>query len=286
MERLSIILPAYNEEATIGDLIHRIRALSLDGAEIIVVDDGSSDRTAEVASSAGAKVIKHPYNIGNGAAVKTGAKSAKGDVILLMDADGQHQPEDIPKLLEHIEGYDMVVGARGKRARVSLFRSLGNWFFIKVANYLSGEKIPDLTSGFRVIRRKRMEEFLHILPNRFSYPTTLTLSLIKSGYFIKYVMLDTIKNREEGRSKIKPFQDGIRFVIIIARIIMLFSPLRIFLPLSIIFFLVGTGLLIYNLVNLNIQESTILFLLISVLMFSFGLLADQVAHIRREIKNV
>ena len=280
---LSVIIPACNERESIGDIVRRVKAV-LDQAEVIVVDDGSTDGTAEQAASAGARVISHPYNIGNGAAVKTGVRHASGEVLVLLDGDGQHPPEDIPQLLAEMDRYDMVIGARNRDSNVSAFRSLGNWGLILVANYLTGTKIPDLTSGFRAIRRERMREFLHLLPNTFSYPATITIALLKSGYPVQWVPLSSIQKRQRGKSKIEPWRDGLRFINIMLRIIMLFDPQRIFLPASALFLVVGCGLVGYNLiVSGGIQESSMLLIIVGVFTFFFGLLADQVAHIRREL---
>ncbi|MBM3253798.1 MAG: glycosyltransferase family 2 protein, partial [Candidatus Omnitrophica bacterium] len=236
--KVSVVLPAYNEEKSVGKLVREIKTLNND-FEVIVVDDGSSDNTFAVAQSAGAFVIKHPYNIGNGAAVKSGVRIANGDIVILMDADGQHSPKDIPKLLTSIDNFDMVVGTRTGRSNLSWYRSIGNKILIKVAEFLSGHKIPDLTSGFRAIRREKLRELLHLFPNRYSYPTTITLAILKSGYFIRYLPLDSINRRREGESKLQPIRDGIRFINIMLRIIMLFDPQKIFIPSSILFFTIG-----------------------------------------------
>jgi len=280
---VSVIIPAYNERQTIGDIVRRVRAV-LEQAEVIVVDDGSTDGTAEEAVNAGAKVISHPYNIGNGAAVKTGIRHASGEVLVFLDGDGQHPPEDIPQLLAEIDRYDMVIGARTRDSNVSAFRSLGNWGLILVANYLTGMKIPDLTSGFRAIKRERMREFLHLLPNTFSYPSTITIALLKAGYPVQWVPLSSIQKRQQGKSKIKPWRDGLRFVNIMLRVIMLFDPQKLFLPISLLMCLGGAALLLYDVIIFNnIQESAMLLLIVGVFTFLFGFLADQVAHIRREL---
>jgi glycosyltransferase involved in cell wall biosynthesis len=283
--KVSIIMPAYNEEASIGEVLEKIKSLNME-AEIIVVDDASEDKTGEVASAAGAKVITHPYNMGNGAAVKTGMRNAEGDIFLLLDADRQHPPEAIPDIIEKMKTYDMVVGARTLKSKVSAFRTFGNFILKKFAEYLSGHKIADLTSGFRAIKRDIAIEFIHLLPNGFSYPTTLTLALFRSGYFVNYHMLHSISKREKGSSKIKPFKNGFEFILLIMRLIMLFDPLRIFLPLSIIILMGGIGLLGYQIIIFNsVKGGSLLTILAGIFIFCFGLIADQNAAIRRELRK-
>ncbi|PIX16585.1 MAG: glycosyl transferase [Elusimicrobia bacterium CG_4_8_14_3_um_filter_50_9] len=282
---VSVIIPAYNEGASIGELLQRIAALKLDG-EVIVVDDCSVDRTREIATDAGVKVLSHPYRMGNGAAVKTGMRKAKGDIILLLDADLQHPPEIIPQILKKMEVFDMVVAARTSKSDVSLFRSAGNFILRRVAQSLTQHKIPDLTSGFRAVRRDLAMEFIHLLPNGFSYPTTLTLSFLKTGYFVGYENVESIKKREQGKSKIQPFKNGFEFVLLIMRIIMLFDPLRIFMPVSMLFFALGAGLVIHQLIVFGaVKGGSVLALLTAVFLFFFGLIADQSAAIRRELRR-
>ena len=280
--KISIILPTYNEAATIDDIIKRIKNVNSD-FEIIVVDDGSTDNSAKIAEKAGARVIRHPYNIGNGAAVKTGARNAEGDVLVFMDADGQHQPEDIPKLLEYLPEYDMVVGARTKQSKVSAFRTFGNTGLRKIAEFLSNQKIPDLTSGFRVVKKDRFIEFLHILPNRYSYPTTITIATLKAGYFIKYVPLDSIRKRTKGKSNLKPFRDGFRFINIMIRIIMLFNPQKIFMPTGLTTIFIGICLAIWQLLYRDgIHGSPIIVCIIGVFIVMFGLLAEQISYLHNK----
>ena len=282
-ESLSVVIPAYNEETTIARIVREVRQFC-DADEILVVDDGSTDGTAAEATAAGALVVQHPYNIGNGAAVKTGIRNARGDILLFMDGDGQHSPEDIPKLLAHAGTFDMVVGARTKNAKVSAFRSIGNWGLVKVAEYLSGHSIPDLTSGFRAFRRDRILRYIHLLPNRYSYPTTSILAFLQAGYTIKYVPMDTVRKRQAGTSNIAPFRDGFRFMNIMLRIIMLFAPQKIFIPASLGLLTLGLGLLGHNIiVQNNINDASIIVITVGSFTFFFGLLADQIAHIRREL---
>lgn len=286
---VSVIIPAYNEAETIKEVIQGIKDAGLklgdEGFEIIVVDDGSTDYTGELAKDAGAKVIRHPYNIGNGASIKTGVRAATKDYLVLMDGDLQHNPADIPKLLAGLENYDMVVGARTKGFHLSFIRSFLNSILNKIASVLAGHKVVDLTSGFRAIKKERMLEFLHLLPNTFSYPSTITLAMFKAGYPVKYEELSSITKRSKGKSKIRLMNDGVRFLYITARIIMLFDPLKFFLPASFLLFIIGIGLALYQLATKGgIFGGSLFTLLVSVFIFFFGFLADQIASIRRQIK--
>lgn len=281
---VTIIIPAHNEEEGIADVINGIKQLK-EGYEIIVVDDGSADNTYKLASETGIKVIRHPYNKGYGAALKTGIRNAEGDVVLFMDADGQHKPSDIKKLMQHIGEYDMVVGARTKKSKISLLRRPGKKILGITANYLAGMKIPDLNSGFRALKKSLALEFMHILPNSFSFSTTISLALITSGYSVKYVPIEAPER--VGRSKIKPFRDGFRFILMIVRTIALFNPLKIFLPISILLFLSGVSYLIYEVIfYTDISDTSLLLIISSLLIFFFGILSDQVSVLirGREIK--
>jgi glycosyltransferase involved in cell wall biosynthesis len=229
---VTIIIPAHNEGAEIGNIIHRIQAID-PAYDILVIDDGSRDQTAAVASEAGARVISHPYNIGNGAAIKTGSRHATGDIVLMIDADGQHPPESIPLLLEKMDQFTMAVGARTPRSRVSQYRSLGNTIMRRLAMYLTEAYIADLTSGFRAIHRDVLLEYVHLFPNTYSYPTTITMSLLKDGYPVAWVPMDSIGIRKSGQSGVRPIRDGMRFIAIMIRVVMLFSPQKVFLPVGI-----------------------------------------------------
>jgi glycosyltransferase involved in cell wall biosynthesis len=277
---VTIIIPAHNEEEGIADAINGIKRLNV-GYEIIVVDDGSTDNTYKLASETGVKIIRHPYNKGYGAALKTGIRNAEADVVLFMDADGQHKPSDIQKLLQYIrEEYDMVVGARTKKSKISLLRRPGKKVLSITANYLAGVKIPDLNSGFRALKKSVVLEFMHILPNSFSFSTTITLALITSGYSVKYVPIEAPER--VGTSKIKPFRDGFRFILMIVRTIALFNPLKIFLPVSLLLFLSGVSYLIYEvIVYVDISDTSLLLIISSLLIFFFGVLSDQVSVLIR-----
>lgn len=285
--RVSVILPAKDEAESIGVLLSRIKDVpGADEWEIIVVDDGSVDATAEVAEQHGARVVQHPENQGNGASVRSGGTAATGDILVFMDADGQHPPEDIPKLLEHIGSYDMVVGERCADSDVSRFRSIGNWVLNGVAQYTSQHPIPDLTSGFRVVKKGCFERFKHLFPQRYSYPTTITLSMLLDGFFVKYVPLPGIGRRQGGTSNIKPFRDGARFLKIILRIVILFNPMRFFMPISLMTLAVGSTWVVIDCLvegRVLLEQGPLLVILFSAGLFFFGILADQISHVRREI---
>jgi glycosyltransferase involved in cell wall biosynthesis len=275
---VTILLPAYNEEQSIGETIRKIKELYPD-YEIFVVDDGSTDRTKEEAVKAGAHVWSHPHNIGNGAAIKTGLRYASGDWIVMMDADGQHDPADIAKLLENKDKYDMIVGARSKGSKTSLHRDLANFIYNWLASYVTKFKVEDLTSGFRLINSETVRKYIYLLPNTFSYPSTLTMAYLRSGLSLKYVPIQT--KARTGKSKIKLFQDGIHFFLIITKIATLFSPFRIFLPVSLTFFM--TGLLYYLFTYITQHRFTNMSMLLlssSVIIFMMGLISEQISQMR------
>lgn len=281
-ERTSVLIPAFEEESAIADIIAEIQSLG-DWKEVIVVDDGSKDGTADAAAKAGAKVIRHPYNKGNGAAVKTAVRAAVGEFIVLMDADGQHPPADIAKLTEKLGDYDLVIGARAFKSRASLSRGLGNGALNRFASMLSGFPISDLTSGFRAAKRSLFREFLHLFPNGFSYPTTSTLAFLKAGYSVCFVPIEGKKRGGSEKSKMRPWREGWRFVMLILRMITLFSPLRIFFPISLVFFLVGTGYMIWTMITqTHVTNTSVLLITGAAVLFLFGLLSEQIAALRFE----
>lgn len=282
---VSVVIPAYNEAHGIARVIERIRTY-IPTAEIIVVDDCSQDDTAAVARAAGARVIRHPVNRGNGAAVKTGIRRAHGEVVLLMDADGQMDPRYIPDLLSGIAaGYDMVVGARTRDTQGdSIFRRLGNRALDALGSYLVETEVRDLTSGYRAIRREVIMEFINLLPNRYSYPTTSTLALLKAGYHVGYVPVMG-QRRQGGRSGQKLLRNGIRFGLIILRIVSLFAPLRIYLPVALVMqvFALISFLISFFLTDpfrFHIPNSSVGLFVGSIIIFMFGLNAEQVAALR------
>lgn len=275
-----IIIPAANEEKTIAGVIQGLKQTLGEGCKITVIDDGSQDKTAEAARGAGAGLIQHPYRIGNGACVKTGLRNAKADIVILMDADNQHLAEDIPKILAQIDRFDMVIGSRS----FSKFsaRDLANRFYNRFASYVSLFKIQDLTCGFRAVRRREALKFLYLLPNSFSYPSTLTLAFLKTGRSIKYVPVSSPK-RKEGKSKINLFKDGVRFFLIILRIATFFSPLRVFLPISLLFFTCGLGYYLYTFVSFHrFTNMSALLFTASIIIFMLGLISEQIAQLRMD----
>ncbi len=284
VRKISVILPALNEAASIGGLIEGIRRVAearqrTDLFEIVVVDDGSSDGTGEVAARAGARVVRHPYNIGNGAAVKAGMRVAGGDLFVLMDGDGQHRPEEIPALVDALEEHAMVVGARRPNGHASLPRRVANAVYNRFASYVTGRRIPDLTSGFRVVRAGVAQRFLYLLPNTFSYPTTITLACFKTGLPVKYVPIDARKR--EGKSKIKVLKDGARFFLIILKIATFFSPFRVFFPLSLLSFALGFGYYLYTFITEHRFTNMAMMLIVQgVILFALALISEQIAQLR------
>ena len=280
---VSIIIPAYNEGAVIGDVLRRMHDALPAGAdwEIIVVDDGSDDGTHAAAVDAGARVVRHPYNKGNGAAVKSGLRAARGERLCLLDADGQHDPHEIAKLVARLDEYDMVIGTRSKGAGGGLLRRLGNAFYTRLASYLAERRIPDITSGFRAARRVPMLEFLPLYPNGFSYPITSTLAFIKAGYSVGFEPINV--SHRVGNSKIRLLRDGLKFFLITLRIVTLFSPLRVFLPLAALLFAVGAGNGVYTIATVTkVTNTSVLMCLASLFIFLIGLVSEQIALMRLE----
>ena len=272
---LSIIIPAKNEAASIANVVARASA-EFQEAEIIVVDDGSTDATAELAEQAGAKVIRHPESLGNGATVKSGARAARGAILAFMDGDGQHDPRELRQLLGKLdEGYQMAIGARDSGSHASVGRWFANGIYNEIASQLTGRKILDLTSGFRAARASLFRQFLYLLPNGFSYPTTITMAFLRSGY---PVCFEPIKVADRtGKSHIRPIRDGVRFLVIIFKIATLYSPLKIFLPVSGLFFATGLGYYAYTYVTAGrFTNMSMLMLSAAVIVFLIGLISEQI----------
>jgi glycosyltransferase involved in cell wall biosynthesis len=277
---ISIVIPAMNESGAIEGVVTRLLAAA-PWREILVIDDGSSDDTGARAAAAGARVIRHPYNKGNGAAVKTGIRNATGEFILIVDADGQHPPADAERLAVLLGEYDLVVGARSSQTQATTGRRFGNGALNALASYLTGRAIPDLTSGFRGARRECLREFIHLLPNGFSTPTTTTLAFIKAGYNVTFVPIQA--QQRFGQSKIRFARDGAKFFLILLKIITLFSPLRIFAPVSLAAFALGA---VYGLINMlatgKIPNGAVLLILFGAIVLLVGLVSEQISSLRFE----
>ena len=272
---LSIVIPAKNEAENLKGSLPRLLAV-VANAEVIVVNDGSTDDTLAICEQHGVTVVTHPYSKGNGAAIKTGAKSAKGEVIVFLDGDGQHKSEDIPRLLEKLAtGYDLVVGARGKQSQADSFRAIANGVYNWLSSAITGHKILDLTSGFRAVKADKFKEFLYLLPNGFSYPTTSTMAFFRAGYSVGYMPIQT--GQRLGESHISLLKDGIRFLLIIFKVGILYSPVKIFLPIAAVFF--GTGVLnyIYTYTTQGtFTNMSAVLLMTAIIVFLIGLVSEQV----------
>lgn len=278
MSRISIILPAKNEAAALKDLLPRLTAAQ-PGAEIIVVDDGSTDDTKAVCAENGVACLSSPYSMGNGAAIKRGVRAATGDILVFMDGDGQHDPMDIARLVGRLaEGYDMVIGARSWESQAGVGRGLANTLYNWLASQMTGQVVADLTSGFRVARANRFREFIHLLPNGFSYPTTSTMAFFRSAYGVAY---EPIKAAERvGKSHIKPLKDGLRFLLIIFKIATLYSPLKLFVPVSFAFFLMGSANYAYTyFLYGRLTNGSALMWSAAVIVFLIGLVSEQITSL-------
>ncbi len=271
----TIVIPAKNEAINLQSLLPELISL-YPQAEIIVVNDGSTDKTEEVCKTNNVNVISHVYSKGNGASIKTGARAAQGDIIVFMDGDGQHQPKDIGLLLAELKnGADMCVGARDSKSQASVGRSLANSFYNKLATLISGHPVADLTSGFRAVYRKKFKSFLYLLPNGFSYPTTITMAFFRAGFSVKYIPIVALARK--GKSHVNILKDGMRFLIIIFKIGTLYSPLKIFIPAAMAFFFTGVGYYMYTFLTRHVftNMSAVLFLS-AVIVFLIGLVSEQI----------
>jgi len=272
---LSIVIPAKNEAASIGEVVTRART-ALPHAEILVVDDGSTDDTGALAIAAGATVIHHPESLGNGASIKSGARAAHGEILAFMDGDGQHDPRELPGLLAKLdEGYQMAIGARDASSHANVGRLFANGVYNEIASRLTGRRIPDLTSGFRVVRASLFKQFLYLLPNGFSYPTTITMAFLRSGYPVCFAPVKVAERN--GKSHIRPLRDGVRFLVIIFKIATLYSPLKIFLPASGVFFATGIGYYAYTYFSSGrFTNMSMLLFTAAVIIFLIGLISEQI----------
>jgi len=275
---VSIVIPAFNEAAAIGTCVRDLHSVAA-WREIVVVDDGSTDGTTAAAEAAGARVVRHPYNKGNGAAVKTGIRAVTGSYVLIMDGDGQHQPADARRIAERLGEYDLVVGARTTGSQAGMTRLAGNALLNRLAALLTERDIPDLTSGFRGARRECLLEFLHLLPNGFSTPTTTTMAFIRAGYNVAF---EPIQARPRvGTSKIRLSRDGPRFLLIMLRVMTVFSPLRVFLPIALASFLMGVGYALWTIATQrHVTNSSVLLIMLAVIVFLVGLVSEQVSALR------
>jgi len=272
---ISIVLPAKNEAAALAGLLPRLRTAQ-PNAEILVVDDGSTDSTAQICAEHAVTALRQPYSMGNGAAIKRGARAAKGDILVFMDGDGQHDPADIARLVAKLdEGFDMAVGARDWSGQAGVGRGIANTFYNWLASKMTGHRVADLTSGFRAARVDKFREFLHLLPNGFSYPTTSTMAFFRSAYPVAYVPIKAAQR--VGKSHIKPLRDGIRFLLIIFKIATLYSPLKLFVPASVVFFLLGLSNYLYTFFTIHrLTNMSVLLFSASVIVFLIGLISEQI----------
>jgi len=277
---VTIVIPAFNEASAIGSVVRSLRE-SAAWHEILVVDDGSKDTTASEAEQAGARVVRHPYNKGNGASVKSGIRAARGEYILIIDGDGQHRPEDACRIVSRLGEFDLVIGARSTETQATRVRRFGNSALNRLASYLTDRDIPDLTSGFRGARREHLREFIHLLPNGFSTPTTTTLAFIKAGYNVTFESVEA--RARAGQSKIRLARDGAKFLMIILKIVTLFSPLRVFLPISVASFVVGAAYAIWTIATQSkIPNGAVLLIMMAVIVFLVGLVSEQISALRFE----
>ena len=278
-DNISIVLPAKNEAQSLVKLLPELQSVAQQ-AEIVVVDDGSTDDTIQVCQANNVKVVTHLYSKGNGAAIKSGARNASGEILVFMDADGQHRAEDIPGLIEELsKGYDMAIGARDSASQASIGRRLANGFYNWFSSIIAGHIIEDLTSGFRVVKANKFREFLYLLPNGFSYPTTITMAFFRAGYSIGYLPIQA--DKRTGKSHINPLKDGIRFLMIIFKIGTLYSPLKLFLPISLFHFIIGASYYVYTYISYGrFTNMSALLFITSVLIFLIGLVSEQITALQ------
>jgi len=280
-DMVTVVIPSFNEEKTIAAVVAAVKK-ALPTADVLVVDDGSTDATARLAAGAGARVVSHPLNKGNGAAIKTALRAISGGLVAVLDGDGQHDPGDLPELVRHLDRFDLVVGARSfSTEEGSPLRNLGNLFLRKLASFLSEQHVPDLTSGFRAFRHEIATKFIHIYPNGYSFPSTSTLSFITAGYNVGFVPIRVRPRNVDTNSKLHPFRDGFRFLMFILRVITLANPNKIFFPTGLFLVVCGIALTIRNLILFSqFSGGTVLFLAGGINIIFFGLILDQFASLR------
>ncbi len=274
-DALSIVMPAKNEAVNLQKLLPLLQA-TLPGAELIVVNDGSTDNTVALCEALGVRVVSHQYSKGNGASIKSGARHASRDTVVFMDGDGQHKPADILRLYAvFCQGHDMVIGARSAATQASVGRLVANTLYNRLSSWMANQTIRDLTSGFRIVNRRKFLKFLYLLPNGFSYPTTITMSFFRAGYSVAYVDIEA--GKREGKSHINLLKDGMRFFLIIFKIGTLYSPLKIFVPIAAGFFGLGVAYYLYTFFNFHTftNMSAVLFIT-AVIVFLIGLVSEQV----------
>jgi glycosyltransferase involved in cell wall biosynthesis len=277
---VTIVIPAMNEAAAIGGVVSELLGVAA-WREVIVVDDGSADETGATAAAAGARVVRHPYNKGNGAAVKTGIRAADGEYVLIVDGDGQHNPADALRLVDRLGEFDLVVGSRSTGTQAGVIRRVGNAALNQLASFLADRQIPDLTSGFRGARRAHLLEFLHLLPNGFSTPTTTTLCFLRAGYNVTFEPVEA--RPRVGSSKIRLGRDGPKFLLIMLRVVTIFSPLRVFLPIAGTSFAIGAGYAVWTIVTQShVTNSSVLLIVLAVIVFLVGLVSEQIAALRAD----
>ncbi|MCX6175432.1 MAG: glycosyltransferase family 2 protein [Ignavibacteriales bacterium] len=287
MKNLTVIIPVYNEETAIEKTLMELTIYSeKNNWEVLVVNDGSTDNTKNILNSIySIKVIYHPYNKGYGAALKAGIKNATTDLICFYDADGQHNPNDVEQLILNLDNYDMLVGERQKDSHKEWVRRPGKWLLSKVANFLTGRKIPDLNSGLRLVKRNVILKLLHLFPDGFSFSTTSTIAFLNLGLNVGYYPIKT--NKRIGKSSVRQLKHGSNVLLLILRLIILFNPLKVFVPISFLIFMLGIiyevmqGIVMIESGHERLIPGAFFLMITGILIFFFGLVVDQVSEMRK-----